>query len=106
MGHHFARFPEPLGVEILDGRKSRFRVVRGNASVLGRPVGRRGTSALREAAGRWLLTAVLLGSSLGAGGAMVMGSEEWRHNLPPPAAHALGSARTSLQHLLNTVGLR
>lgn len=106
MGRHFAKLPEPLEVEILDGRKSRFRVIRGDASALGRPVGRSRSSALREAACRWLLTAVLLGSSLGAGGAMVMGSEEWRHNLPPPAAHALGSARTSLQHLLTTVGLR
>ena len=106
MGRQFAKFPEPLEVEILDGRKSRFRVIRGDASALARLGARSGPSALREAAGRWLLTAVLLGSSLGSGGAMVMASEEWRHTLPPPAAHALGSTRISLQQLLATAGLR
>lgn len=89
---HLSRY---RGVEVIRGRKARLTVLR---PVEDTPSG---VGVMRFA--RAMLTLVLLSSTAGAGGVLLIHSDGWRHDLPPPMAKAVGQVRSALLHALYVI---
>ena len=100
MGRHSAYLRAEPELENLTRPRSRFAVLRQDASLSGLPGRDAPMSRVAVARlGRILLAMLLLGGTCG-GGALLLHREDWRRGLPASVPEAVGKLRLAALHLL------